>query len=92
MQDQEPTRGGKLNTKTFAIRDSSGTIYVCVPVLLYKESDAGYHEMAAYFNRMDTGDSVTLNSGWCSLLPQNSSTNDITGTDDSGGGDDGDDY
>jgi len=83
-------RKGKLNAKTFAVRDERGNIFVTVPVLVYKNSnDAGYKEMAGYFPDTKSGttgttfEAVSLSSDWCDILPLNSSTNDgMRGDDD----------
>ena len=80
-------RKGKLNTRTFAVRDEKGNIFVTVPVLLYKRGDDGYDEMNAYFLRKgDTPDTsvaaASLSSDWCDILPLNSSTNDASLDDD----------
>jgi hypothetical protein len=79
---EQHSHKNRLNQKTFAVRDTKGNIYVCVPVILYKRSDPGYDEMTKYFGgELTTGEAVVLNE-WCTLLPQNSSTNDIgTATD-----------
>ena len=74
-------RKGRLNTKTFAVRDDKGNIYVTVPVLLYKKRDPGYEEIAKYFTEMTTDSAVAL-SDWCVIDPLNSSTNELTGDDD----------
>ena len=73
---------GKLNTRTFAIRDSSGNIWVTVPVLLSKERDPGYPAMAKHFNEMTSDAAVQLPNEWCDIEPLNSSTNTLTGDDD----------
>ena len=68
-------RKSRLNTKTFAIKDGKGNIYVTVPVLIYKPRDPGYGEIASYFNEMTTESAVLLSTDWCLLDPLNSSTN-----------------
>ena len=73
---------GKLNTRTFAVKDSSGNIWVTVPVLLYKPRDSGYQEMALHFNEMTSDSAVQLPNEWCDIQPLNSSTNSISDTDD----------
>lgn len=75
-------RKGKLNARTFAVRDNNGNIYVTVPVLLYRKRDPGYDEMAALFTGMTTGSAVALTSDWCEIEPLNSSTNNVDGDDD----------
>lgn len=75
-------RKGKLNARTFAVRDNNGNIYVTVPVLLYKQGNPGYDEMAAYFTQMTTASAVALTSDWCEIQPLNSSTNSVEGDDD----------
>lgn len=72
---------GRLNTKTFAVKDGSGNIYVTVPVLLYKPRDSGYAEIAKYFNEMTSDTAVALGD-WCVIDPLNSSTNNLDGDDD----------
>jgi hypothetical protein len=84
----QSARKTKLNTRTFAVRDERGNIFVTVPVLLYKKGDEGYDEMAAYFPKIETGavgttvGAVALTSDWCNILPLNSSTNDGNRADD----------
>ena len=71
-------RKGKLNARTFAVRDDQGNIFVTVPVLVYKKRDPGYDEMAAYFTSATTDSAVPLNAEWCDIQPLNSSTNSTT--------------
>lgn len=80
--EEDRGRKGKFNTKTFAIKDQKGRIWVAVPVLLYRDGDAGYAEMSKYFTTMMSDDAVTLNSEWCEILPMNSSTNEGRDDDD----------
>lgn len=84
-------RKGKLNTRTFAVRDDKGNIFVTVPVLLYKKNDPGYTEMETYFPTVPPGApgmpaptvaAVALTTDWCDVLPLNSSTNDGVREDD----------
>lgn len=60
MQDIEGGgRKNKFNTKTFAIKDNQGNIYVVVPVLIYRDGDLGYPEMEAKFRTQAGTDSST---------------------------------
>ena len=83
MQKSEDSgRKGRLNTKTFAVKDGKGNIYVTIPVLLYKKGDQGYDEVNRYFTGMTTDNAVTLSADWCDIQPLNSSTNDGATDDD----------
>ncbi len=81
-------RKGKLNTRSFAVRDEKENIFVTVPVLVYKKNDEGYKEMAAYFPKPPKNmteppvTAVALTGDWCDIMPLNSSTGDGTRDDD----------
>ena len=84
----QKARKTKLNTRSFAVRDEKGNIFVTVPVLVYKKNDEGYAEMDAYFSpksspgQTGTVAAVALTSDWCDIMPLNSSTSDGSRDDD----------
>ncbi len=88
MNEGETTgRKGKLNAKTFLIRDGKH-LYVTLPVLVYKpgngEEGKGYAQMMDYFDRqvVEKLEAINLATDWCTLQPMNSSPSGVDGDDD----------